>query len=270
MMGTHQKMLLTKTLVVLTYLGMIAVNALANALPINGVTTGGVSDAYPNLFAPAGLTFSIWGLIYILLGAYTLYQLGLFRSDKSASRVELFQDVGLFFIISSLANMSWIFAWHYDYIAISLVLMIVILLCLIVIAQRLAEEQLSLKEKFFIRLPFSIYFGWITVATIANVTTFLVSIGWDGFGIADQAWAVAVIIAGVIIAIATMLRNKDLAYGLVVVWAYAGILIKHISPAEFAGQYPSVIVTASFCIILLLIAGVSLSKASLQRQIMGL
>lgn len=269
-MGTYQKRVFIKTLVVLTYLGMIAVNALANALPINGVTTGGVSDSYPNLFAPAGLTFSIWGLIYILLGAYTLYQLGFFQSVNGVSRVELFFRVGIIFSISSLANMLWIVSWHYDYIGFSLLLMIVILLCLIVIARRLAQEQLSLKEKFFIRLPFSIYFGWITVATIANVTTFLVSIGWDGFGIAEQVWTVAVIIVGVIIAIMTMFRNNDLAYGLVVVWAYAGILIKHISPAEFAGQYPSIIVTASFCIILLLIAGVSLNKARTQRQIMGL
>jgi len=106
----------------------------------------------------------------------------------------------------------------------------------------------SLKEKFFIRLPFSIYFGWITVVTIANVTTFLVSLGWDGFGIAEQIWTVIVIIIGVVIAIATMLSNRDIAYGLVIAWAYAGIIIKHTSPAEFAGQYPAVIATASVSI----------------------
>ncbi len=244
----------TKIAVAATYLIMVFVNGLANALPINGVTTGQVSDSYPDLFAPAGLTFSIWGLIYILLAAYTLYQFGLFQSDKGAGRVELFQSIGLLFIISSIANTIWIFAWHYDAIGFSLLMMIVILVCLILIATRLREEQFSLKEKILIRLPFSVYFGWITVATIANVTTYLVSVGWGGFGISEQFWTVLILLVGVAIGIARMFRDRDIAYGLVIVWAYAGIWIKHASPAEFAGHYPAVISAAAISILLLLVA----------------
>jgi hypothetical protein len=246
-----------KVVVAATYLAMIIVNALANAIPINGVTTGGVSNSYPDLFAPASITFSIWGLIYILLAGYTFYQFGLFQADRGAAREELFQSVGILFAISSVANSLWIFAWHYDAIWLSLLFMIVILVCLIMIANRLREEEFSTQEKIFIRLPFSIYFGWITVATIANVTTFLVSIGWGGrLGAGDQIWMVIILLVGAAIGIARMRYDMDIAYGLVALWAYAGILNKHISPNEFAGQYPAVIIFAIVSIILLVLAKV--------------
>ncbi len=254
-----------KIVVAATYLIMVTVNALANAIPINGVTTGQVSDAYPDLFAPATITFSIWGLIYLLLAGYTLYQFGFFQADRGAAREELFQNIGIFFAISSLANALWILAWHNFVIWLSLLFMIVVLVCLIQIATRLSKEEFSFKEKAFIRLPFSIYFGWITVATIANVTTFLVSIGWGGFGLPDQFWMVVILLVGAAIGIARMRRDMDLAYGLVIIWAYAGILNKHISPAEFAGQYPVVIVTTIAAIIILVVAKVLLFYPGLKK-----
>lgn len=243
-----------KVVVAVTYLAMVLINALANAIPINGVTTGGVSDSYPDLFAPAPLTFAIWALIYILLAGYVLYQFGLFQADKGAAREDLFQKVGILFAISSAANFLWIFAWHYDAIWLSLIFMIVILACLILIANRLRAEELSLKEKLFIRLPFSVYFGWITVATIANVTTFLVSIGWSSFSAAAQFWMVVVLLVGVAIGVLRMRYDSDLAYGLVILWAYAGILNKHVSPAGFAGQFPLIIIFVIASIILLVLA----------------
>ncbi len=256
---------LIKVVAAATYLIMITVNALANAIPINGVTTGQVSDSYPDLFAPASITFSIWGLIYLLLAGYTLYQFGFFQADRGAAREELFQKIGIFFAISSVANTFWIFAWHYNVIWLSLLLMLVVLVSLIMIATRLSEEKFSFREKAFIRLPFSVYFGWITVATIANVTTFLVSIGWGGFGISDQAWMVIILLVGAVIGIARMRRDLDIAYGLVIIWAYAGILNKHISPAEFAGQYPAVIITAIIGIIMLVVAKVVLVYPGLKN-----
>jgi len=251
--------LVIKVVVAATYLTMVTVNALANAIPINGVTTGGVSDSFPDLFAPAPITFSIWGLIYILLAGYTLYQFGLFQADHGAAREELFKKIGILFAISSVANTLWIFAWHYNAIWLSLLFMIVILICLILIANRLSEENFSTKEKGFIRLPFSIYFGWITVATIANVTTFLVSLGWGGsLGPSDQIWMVIILLVGAAIGIARMRRDNDIAYGLVILWAYAGILNKHISPAGFVGQYSAVIIFAIISIIILVLAKVLL------------
>jgi len=249
-----------KRTVVLTYLIMIAVNAAANIIPIGGRNTGQVSDSYPNLFAPAGLTFSIWGLIYLLLAGYTVYQLGYLQKERSVIREGLLTKVGVLFSISSVANAIWIFSWHYEILPASMMLMLVILACLILINQILRNEEMSTTEKALVRLPFSVYFGWITVATIANATTLLVSTGFDGLGLSEATWAVIMISAGAVIGIAAMLRNRDIAYGLVIVWAYAGIIIKHTSGAGFNGKYPQVIAAAGVCIALLVIAGAYILK----------
>lgn len=247
--------LFTKILVLITYLSMVTVNVLANILPIGGVTTGEISDSYPDLFAPIGFTFSIWGVIYLFLGAYTLYQIGLFQNKKSKKREEIFQNIAPYFIGSSIANALWIFAWHNDLIFLSLLLMIIILLCLIKITHILREQEFpSLKEKLLILVPFSIYFGWITVATIANVTTFLVSIRWYGFGIVEETWAAIILVIGAIIGVTKMLRDDNFLYGLVFIWAYIGILIKHISPTEFDSEYTIVIATAPITIVMLIVA----------------
>lgn len=242
-----------KLLVILTFLAMIIVNALANILPINGQETGQVSDSYPNLFAPAGLAFAIWGLIYLLLTGYVFYQAGLFQDNSKSIDVKMLNKIGLLFSISSIANAAWIYSWHYYLIPLSMLLMIVILICLILITRINNKEELSVRERIFIRLPFSVYFGWITVATIANSTTLLVSTGWNGFGISDSIWAAIIISVGMVIGIATVLKNNDIAYGLVLIWAYAGILIKHISASGFSGQYTLVIATVIICIVLFVI-----------------
>jgi hypothetical protein len=241
-----------KVLVGLTYVVMIAMNALANALPINGRTTGAVSDAYPNLFAPAGVTFAIWGVIYLLLGAHVLYQIGLFapRDGEAAQgrRATLLERVGLLFSVSSLINAAWIVSWHYDLIALSTLLLATMLVLVIAIMAAIQAAGLSGRDALLVRLPFSVYFGWLTVATIANITVWLVSIGWDGFGIADSTWAAVIIAVGAVIGIAVMLRNQDLAYGLVLVWAYLGILLKHSSADGFQGAYPVVIAVTVVCV----------------------
>ncbi|MGO1820195.1 MAG: tryptophan-rich sensory protein, partial [Senegalia sp. (in: firmicutes)] len=177
-----------KVSVIITYIAMIVTNALANILPINGLTTGEVSDSFENLFAPAGLTFSIWGLIYLLLGLYSLYQAGLFRDNNR--RAKLLNSIGIIFSISSIANAAWIFSWHYKVLSLSILLMLVILISLITIVKKINKEKLFMKEKLFISLPFSIYFGWITVATIANITAFLVDIGWNQFGLSEVFWTI--------------------------------------------------------------------------------
>ena len=238
-----------KLLVVVTFVAMVTVNALANILPINGIGTGAVSDSYPNLFAPAGLTFAIWGLIYFLLAAYTLYQLGLFRGKDKQEYAGLLRKTGIVFSVSSLANTTWIFSWHYKIIPLSMVLMAILLICLIDIMHIINAQELSSREKFFVRLPFSVYFGWITIATIANTTTLLVSLGWNGFGLSQSLWTIIVLAVGMVIGVLTTIRFKDIAYGLVLIWAYAGILIKHTSAAGFTNQYPNVIIAVAVCMV---------------------
>lgn len=253
-----------KIVVAVTYLVMILLNGLANALPINNTTTGEVSDAFFDLFAPATITFSIWGLIYLLLAGYTLYQFGLFQADKGASRESLFQKVGIYFAISSVANALWIVSWHYYAVGISFLLMVIMVACLYTIANLLSGESFSIKEKAFIQVPFSIYFGWVTVATIANFITFMVSIGWAG--IASQFWTVVIMVIGVAIGVTLLRRFQDIAYGLVLIWAYTGILVKHISPAEFAANYPVVIATAIIAIIIFVVAEVFLVYPGMNQR----
>lgn len=235
--------MITRIFALLAYIAMIVVNFLATSLPINNRGTGEISDAYSNLFAPAGITFSIWGLIYLLLAIYVIYQ---FKSKNDS----LLKKINILFIITSIANILWIFAWHYDYIGLSLALMLVLLIGLIKIADTLRSNELTAEERKFIGIPFSVYFGWITVATIANVTVFLVSINWGGFGIAEFIWTSIILLIGATIGILRMNKDKSVAYGLVLVWAYLGILLKHLSNDGFAGQYTVVITTVIICLAL--------------------
>jgi hypothetical protein len=233
-----------KILAIVTYISMIVVNFLANSLPINNRSTGVISDAYPNLFAPAGITFSIWGLIYLFLGGYLVYQFISLRKEK------LFKKINILFIATSIANISWIFAWHYDFIGLSVIIMIILLILLIKIADIIRIEKMTSQEKLFISIPFNVYFGWITIATIANITIFLVSINWNGFGISEYIWTSIILLVGSLIGILRLHKDKSIAYGLVLIWAYLGILFKHLSINGFNGKYPSIILTVILCLML--------------------
>lgn len=224
----------------------MVVNGLAGSTTVlGGVNTAAVSDSYPNLFAPSGVTFAIWGVIYLLLAGFIAYTFGMWRSKKSVLGGRELTAVVRLFTLNLILNAVWILAWQYRVIWLSVLLMVGILLTLIRIVDRLRAYDLRGREYVLARLPFSIYFGWITVAMVANITTWLVSIGWDGSGIRPGAWMVAVLLIAATIGIVTALRNRDWAYLTVFVWAYAGILLKHLSPSGFNGQYPSTIVTLS-------------------------
>lgn len=240
-------------MVLISFIIMIGVNALANILPINNLTTGEVSDSFPNLFAPTGLTFSIWGVIYLLLGIYSVYQL-----VSKKINLKLSNQVNILFIISSFVNSAWIFAWHYKIIWLTVLLMLVILGSLIKIADMLNKEKLNFGEKLLYKIPFGVYFGWITVATIANITGFLVSIGWNGFSLPDVTWMILILFVGLGIATWRMHKDSNLAYGLVPVWAYFGIWLKHTMSSGFNDSYPIIITTVIICIVLLIISNITL------------
>lgn len=226
------------------FIVMLIVNSLAGSTTIlGGVNTATVSDANPNLFAPAGLTFSIWGVIYLLLGLFVLRLFGLVGQKKSAVPAKDSVQVVKLFAISSLLNVAWLFAWQYQYLTLSVPLMIALLVVLAKIVELLRGTDMSLGEYVTTKLPFSVYFGWISIATVANITTWLVSIGWDGFGVREGVWMVAVLLVAATIGIFVTLRNHDAAYLSVFVWAFAGILYKHLSGSGFDGAYPTTIVT---------------------------
>ena len=198
---------------VLFFSFMIAINYLANALPLNGKTTGALSDQYPNLFVPSGITFAIWGVIYLLLLIFSILQF-------LPSYHEAVQRISPFVIINFSLNALWIYVWHYEYVWLSLLVMIGILYSLIEITKRVNEFSLE-----YLEIAFGIYLGWICIATIANTTALLVHIQWNAFSITEQSWALGLIaIGGGIVGIVMAKRNPYVA--LSVCWAFFGIYLK--------------------------------------------
>ena len=198
----------------------LAMNGLANALPLNGQTTGAVSDRFPNLFAPAGYVFSIWGVIYVGLLAFAVYQ-----ATPSGRRNPAAQRVGGWFALSGIANSLWIVFWHYELFAASMAAMLVVLVSLCAIASRLGapREAESAGDRWLVYLPFSIYLGWISVATIANAAVVLLDAGWDGAPLSPVIWTLLLLAVATGLGVWFLGRRGDPAYAAVLVWAFVGI-----------------------------------------------
>lgn len=226
-----------KIIVLIAYLFMISLNTLANVLPINGITTGEVSDNYVSLFTPAGFTFSIWGLIYLLL-AYHLFFLFTNKKVKASNA----------FILSSLLNGIWIVAWHYDYILLSTFIIIGLLISLYLTLHDYKKQSLSIMDEKKCLIPVYVYFSWVTIATIANITITLVKINWNRFGLSESWITVLVLIIGAVIVTLTGNKLKSASYIAVGIWAYVGILIKHLAPTGWDKAYPNIIVALIICI----------------------
>jgi hypothetical protein len=242
-------------------LATIAINGLANAVPFNGQTTGEVSDKFDVLFVPAGYVFAIWGLIYVGLLAFGIYQVLPGQRDNVRLR-----RVGYLFVLASLANIVWLPLWHYERFPLSLVAMVALLLSLIGIYLELnvGRARVPLVEKATVDVPFSIYLGWITVATIANVTDVLDYLGWGGWGIRPEVWTIIVLLAGLAISAAVSFTRGDVAYSAVLVWAYTGIAVKQ-------GDTPAVVVGAwAIAALIVLVTGFgALRHRRLQRVSVG-
>jgi len=237
----------------------IIINTLANILPIGGKYTAELSDNIPNLFVPAGITFSIWGVIYVLIIIFSIYLAkDLFKKEKTTK--PYLEKISYFFILANFFNIIWIFLWHYEQVLFSLFVIILLFLSLLIIYLRLGFgiEKVDMKDKLFIHMPISVYLGWITVATIANVTAALVKVGWDGFGISEQNWAILVIIVATIITILTLYKRKDYAYSAVIIWALIGIYLKRISDDIIYGVRTQIAYTALFCLIVIIIVAVGM------------
>jgi hypothetical protein len=217
------KDLLRQISVILTVLVTLVVNILANALPLNGLNTGQISDRFQVYFVPAGYVFSIWGLIYLGLIVFAVFQA--LPSQRENPRL---RATGWWISLGGLANIAWIFLWHYEQFPLTLIAMLVLLVTLIVTYLRLGIGQtpVASAERWAAHLLFSIYLGWITVATVANVTSLLDYLNWNGFGVAPEIWMG--IVLAVVLAIAALVNftRRDVAYALVILWALAGISLK--------------------------------------------
>ena len=205
------------------YVTMIVVNILAVALPINGRTTGEISSNINSLFTPAPYTFMIWGLIYILLLGFVIYSL--LPKQKQNYCVS---SIGITFFISCILNALWLIVWHYGKLWLSLIIIILLLVTLIKIYNRVSNNCKNNNcDNILVRLPFSIYLAWVSIATIANVSVVLKATGWNGLGLSETVWTIIVLIFALILSLYVSIKNDDIFYLLTIMWALIGILVRH-------------------------------------------
>ncbi len=229
------------------YVIAFAVSNLSQLKIFGGLTNGDISNKYDTVFTPAGLTFSIWGIIYLSLFGFTIYHL--IRAYKDDIHADANQDllkINNLFIANNIATTAWVFAFTYEYLLTSMLLIIIQLITLlkIFINLNLFNNDKTFNNKLFTQFPLTIYFAWLCVANIANISLYLVSVGWDGFGISPATWAIILIMVTVILSIFIITVKKNPFFGLVVIWALYGIVLKRTAVDEVA--YSNVILTAWF------------------------
>lgn len=221
--------------VIVATLGTIAVNGLATGLPLNGQTTGEISDRFPSLFTPAGYVFSIWGIIYLGWLAYMVYQA--LPAQRTNPRL---RAIGWPYVVSGVANSLWIFLWHYNQFTLSLAVMLLLLASLIVVYGQLApwRTTVSAGERWTTHLPFSVYLGWITVATVANAATVALDWQWSGAPLSPVTWTLALLGVASLLGLIFALREHNFGYVAVLVWAFLGIAVKQsATPAVVWGAW---------------------------------
>lgn len=255
---------MVKTLRILNlifFISMIVMNALANILPLGNGNTGSISNKYPNLFTPAPITFSIWGVIYLMVSVFIMVQLGIL-GDQALSQ-SIIKITGFWFIISCVLNIAWLLSWHYDEIPISMIIMICLLISLIILTSRLSPEKIAQVDNANTNIwatisiyAFDIYLGWITAATVANASVLLVRLGWKRFGLSEQFWTITILLVVAILGSMFIIVSHRYMSGAAVVWAICGILTKHVSQSGYGGKYPAIITVCVIGIVLILLTGV--------------
>ncbi len=252
---------LPQRILALASFGLVLVmNAAATALPLGGLSVGEVSRKYDTLFAPIDFTFGIWGLIYLGLAVYSFTQL--------TSKTPVIRRVTPWFILTNLLNGSWIIAWRLELLWLSSLILFFLLFSLYKINRITTAKRSDFASTFSARLPFAVYFGWVTVATIANVSSMLVQLGFEGvFGLSAEAWTVVILLVAVLIGSATALVNSSPEYSLVLVWAFWGIYSRHVSETEWNQQYPQIILAVQILLPLLVLVTIGALVRWLRKPI---
>lgn len=250
--------ILFHSLATIAFVSMILVNALANILPLNGLNTGEVSARYPNLFTPAGITFSIWSVIYAAL-------LGFVVLIWSRRNDFFLQKLLPLFTLSCVLNLSWIFAWHYLLPGLSFIVMLLLLVALIRIFLIVyAAKETDIETKIWVVFPFTLYLAWISVATIANLSALLVSWNWNGGFLSPEVWTVVMMLIATMLAVLITIRYKAPIYAAVVIWALAGIYIRW-----HKSDYSEIIYGSIFCILLLTLSVIYALRNSISTRRQG-
>lgn len=203
---------------IILFFVMVILNTLAVVIPLGGSTTQELSDMYPNLFVPAGITFSIWSVIYTLLLVGVIQQFT--RSLKKQEGI-LSDNLIVVLCINFILNGIWIITWQYQFVELSLLIMVLLLISLIYLATKMYEENFGI-----INHAINIYLGWISVATIANTTAVLVKNNWGSFGISPTIWTVVILGVATLLGLLAIYKKNNYLYTLVIVWAFIGIFIK--------------------------------------------
>jgi benzodiazapine receptor len=231
------------------FVAMIVVNVLANVLPINGLDTRQVSDLYPSLFTPAGITFSIWSVIYVSLACFLV--VSWMRKDD-----ELIDELLPWFTVSCILNAMWIFAWHYLQPAMSVAIMVALLIVVAKMFVQLHQETFTrLRDRIFLQLPFTLYLAWICVATIANISALLVAIKWDPAFLNDEDWTVVMMIVAALLAVKVTLDYRAPFFALVVMWALLGIHLRWSGREYISIFYASLMLITALVVVVLYSAG---------------
>lgn len=231
------------------YLAMVTVNALANILPLNGVTTGDVSIKYTNLFTPAPYTFSIWGVIYLFMGFFAIYTA--IKAPEHGSVAAMRHSIGILFLLSCVFNIAWIYTWHYEKIGASVLCILGLLLTLILINMRFTIKP---KTSFPVRVSiygFNLYLGWITAAVIANISVYLTKVNWSRFGLSETVWTIVILAVACLLGVLFVLVGGRFMATISLAWALIGILVKHLSKAGFHNTYPAISITLVFVSVIL-------------------
>jgi benzodiazapine receptor len=230
----------TKTNALLNIISLVFVlslNALANILPINGYNTGQISAFYPNYFVPAGFTFGIWSIIYIMLIGFVICSIAAMGKKMDEQSKKLIQQASPFFQLTSLMNGTWILLWHHLFLGASVIVMIAFLVLLIMLYLRISplKKTVSPFMRFWTYHTFLVYLGWISVATIANTTALFVGLGWQGTPLEPQTWSVILILIALVLGIFFSGKLKEPAYGFVLSWAFFGIYGGQMEQARLVG-----------------------------------
>ncbi|NCU33517.1 MAG: hypothetical protein EOM23_11450, partial [Candidatus Moranbacteria bacterium] len=227
-------MIILKIVFALSFVFMITMNILANALPLFGVSTGAMSKRYDNLFTPSGMTFSIWGLIYVLLTGVVIYVL---FKDQQTLELPVWRNLMILLSMSSVLNGVWLFFWHGDRQVIATLIMISLLITLIFLFSITPHSEVLMK------ITSSVYLGWISVATIAQITILLTKFNFSGFNLSSEYWLIFVLVLGFILSLIFLFTTKNTVFVFVIIWAYLGIISRHLSQSDWNRAYPYAIYT---------------------------
>lgn len=246
------------------YIFMVTLNYLSIALPLGGMTTQELSDKYANPFTPIGFTFSIWSVIYTLLLIFSIIPLVNYFRGKTQKNKLVEKNIGYLYAISCALNGAWILAWQYQFVGLSVLVMLGLLVTLIHMHMAIRKNPTGLtwNDRYITFPVFSIYLGWISVATIANITAWTVSIGWGGWGISQIDWTIIMVIAATLLGTVIYTRYRDVFFNFVIIWALYGIMSKRMLVGEV--EFASIITTTQIC--MAFIVGLISSQYLIKRK----